>query len=173
MMKRPEFGCSGITSGRPCSVFLILTGLLAIGCALNPGPRQMYEGAPLPKEQVGIIRSGCIMGTGLSIMTTRIDGKDISDFCADFALLPGEHQIEVSAQRLGPKLETGTMGSERVMGAPRFPMGGIPDQTSQVIWSSPSTLQISCTVVAGKEVTIVGTGGAGQEWQARCQEREP
>jgi hypothetical protein len=113
------------------------------------------------------------MGTGLSIMTTQIDGKDISDFCADFALLPGEHQIDVSAKQLGPKLETGMMGSGRVMGAPPFPTGARPEQGSQVIWSSPSTLQISCTVVAGKEVTIVGTGGAGQEWQARCQEREP
>jgi hypothetical protein len=153
-------------------MFLILTGLLAIGCALNPDPLQMYEGAPLPKEQVGIIRSGCIMGNGLTIMTTQIDGKDISDFCADFALLPGEHQIEVSAKRLGPKLETGMMGSGRVMGAPPFPMSAGSEQRSEVIWSSPSTLRITCTVLAGKEVTIVGTGGVGQEWQARCQERE-
>lgn len=173
MIQRPDPGCFAIPSRGPCSAFLILTGLLAIGCALNPGPRQMYEGAPLPKEQVGIIRSGCMMGNGLTIMTTQIDGKEISDFCADFALLPGEHQIEVSAKQLGPKLETRMMGSGRVMGAPPFPMGAVPEQGYQVIWSSPSTLQITCTVLAGREVTIVGTGGVGQEWQARCQKREP
>jgi hypothetical protein len=132
----------------------------------------MYAGAPLPKELVGIIRSGCIAGSGLSIMTTQIDGKDVSDICADFALLPGEHQIEVSAKRLVPKLETGMMGSGSVLGGPPSPMDARPQQGSQVIWASPSPLRITCTVRAGQEVIIVGTGGVGQEWQARCQERK-
>ena len=130
MNPRPDLGVFGIAPQQSCSAFLILTGLLAIGCALNPSPRQMYEGAPLPKEQVGIVRTGCTTGSGLTIMTTQIDGKDIADGCADFALLPGEHQIELSAKQLAPKFETGMMGSGSVLGAPPTPMGARPDRKS-------------------------------------------
>ena len=151
------------------SAFLILTGLLAISCALSPSPRQMYEGAPLPKEQVGIVRSGCVAGPGLKIMTTQIDGKEISDVCADFALLPGEHQIELSAKQLSPKVEPSMLSSGSIPGPP--PKGARPEQSSQVIWASTSPLRITCTVQAGQEVTIVGARGTDQDWQARCQER--
>jgi len=48
----------------------------------------MYDGPPLPKEQGGIVRSGCIEQSGLTILTTQIDGKAIADGCTDFALLP-------------------------------------------------------------------------------------
>jgi hypothetical protein len=131
----------------------------------------MYEGAPLPKEQVGIVRSGCVAGPGLTIMTTQIDGKDISDVCADFALLPGEHQIELSAKQLTPKLEPSMLRSGSVLGAPPSPRGAQPEQGSQVIWASTSPLRITCTVRAGQEVSIVGARGMDQEWQARCQEK--
>ena len=171
MNPRPDLGVFGIAPQQSCSAFLILTGLLAIGCALNPSPRQMYEGAPLPKEQVGIVRTGCTTGSGLTIMMTQIDGKDIADGCADFALLPGEHQIELSAKQLAPKFETGMMGSGSVLGAPPTPMGARPDQEAQVIWASQSPLRITCTVQAGQELTIVGARGMGQDWRARCQER--
>lgn len=171
MIARHDPCCFGISSRQCCSVFLILTGLMAVGCVLTPSPQQMYEGEQLPEEQVGIVRSGCVVGSGLTIMTTQIDGKDISDVCADFALLPGDHQFELSAKRLVPKLETGMMGSGSVLGAPPSPPGARSDQASQVIWASPSPLRITCTVLAGQEVIIVGTGGmVGQEWQARCQE---
>jgi len=70
----------------------------------------MYEGPPLPREQIGILRSGCFAASGLTIMTTQIDGKDIADGCADFAVLPGEHHIELSAEQLAPKLEAHVMG---------------------------------------------------------------
>ena len=170
MIARPVHGCFGISSRRSCSAFLILTGLLAIGCAVSPGPRQMYEGAPLSKEQVGIVRSGCAAGPRLTIMTTQIDGKDISDVCADFALLPGEHQIELSAKQLAPKLEAGMRSTGSVLGAPS-PSGAQP-QGSQVIWASTSPLRITCTVRAGQDIIIVGARGMDQEWQARCQERE-
>jgi hypothetical protein len=172
MRARPDSGFSELSSRRSCSACLILTGLLAIGCALNPSPRQMYEGAPLPKEQVGIVRSGCVAGPGLTIMTTQIDGKGISDVCADFALLPGEHQIELSAKQLVPKIETDMTGTGTILGGPQSRMGPRPEQGSQVIWASTSPLQITCTVRAGQEVTIVGSRRMGQEWQARCQERE-
>ena len=76
----------------------------------------MYERAPLPKEQVGTVRSGCTAGAGLTIMTTKIDGKDISDVCADFALLPGEHQIELSAKQLSPKVEPSMLSSGSILG---------------------------------------------------------
>ena len=105
MMARPAPGVFGISSRRSCDAFLILTGLVAIGCALSPIPQKMYEGPPLPKEQIGILHSGCHMGSGLTIMTTQIDGKDIADGCADFALSPGDHHIELSAKQLSPKLE--------------------------------------------------------------------
>lgn len=159
----------GLASRRSCQAFLILTGLVALGCAQNLSPRQMYEGPPLPKEQVGIVRSGCIEAGGLTIMTTRIDGTDIADGCADFALLPGEHHLELSAKQQSPKAETNVMGSGMVMGRPT-PMGTRPEEVSQVIWASMSPLRITCRVQAGQEVIIVGAKGMGQDWQARCQE---
>jgi hypothetical protein len=169
MIARPDSSSFGISSPLLCSAFLILAGLLAIGCAMSPSPRQMYEGAPLPKEQVGIIRSGCTAGAGLTIMTTKIDGKDISDVCADFALLPGEHQIELSAKQLSPKVEPSMLSSGSILGPP--PKGARPEQSSQVVWASTSPLRITCTVRGGQEVIIVGARGMDQEWQARCQER--
>jgi hypothetical protein len=129
----------------------------------------MYEGPPLPKEQVGILRSGCTEGGGLTIMTTQIDGKDITDSCADFALLPGEHLLELSARQQSPKAQPPVIGSGMVFGRPT-PMGTRPEEVSQVIWASTSPLRITCRVQAGQEVMIVGTKGMGQDWQARCQE---
>lgn len=165
----PNFGpgCVGVSSCWSGSAFLMLTGLLAMGCMLGPGQKQMYEGPPLPKEQVGIVRSGCGMDSGLSIRVMQIDGKDVSDPCADFALLPGEHQLEVGAKRLAPALQTGTLRSGAVLGAPPAPFPAEARQ-EQVLWTSPSTLRISCTVGAGQEVIIIGSG-MGEEWGARCQ----
>ena len=174
MMARPAPGVFGISSRRSCYAFLILTGLVAIGCALSPIPQKMYEGPPLPKEQIGILHSGCHMGSGLTIMTTQIDGKDIADGCADFALSPGDHHIELSAKQLSPKLEKPyVMSSGTVLGRPPAPMGTWPEQDSQVIWASTSPLRITCTVQAGQEVNIVGTKGVGEDWSARCQEHTP
>jgi hypothetical protein len=160
-------GCFGVSQRWSGSAFLMLTGLLAMGCALGPGQTQMYEGPPLPKEQVGIVRNGCGMDSGLSIRVMQIDGKDVPDPCADFALLPGEHQLEVGAKRLAPALQTGTMRSGGVLGAPPAPFPAEARQ-EQVLWTSPSTLRITCRVMAGQEVIIIGTG-TGEEWGARCQ----
>jgi hypothetical protein len=106
-------------------------------------------------------------------MTTQIDGKDIADGCADFALPPGEHHIELSAKQLSPKLETYVVGSGVVLRPSPAPMGTRPEQDSQVIWASTSSLRITCTVQAGQEVIIVGTKGVGEDWSARCQEHTP
>jgi hypothetical protein len=133
----------------------------------------MYEGPPLPKEQIGILRSGCFAGNGLTIMTTQIDGKDIADGCADFALLPGEHHIELSAEQLAPKSEPYVMGSGSVLGASPVPPGARPEKVSSVIWASTSPLRITCTIQAGQEVIIVGTKGVGEDWLGRCQEHTP
>lgn len=173
MMARPAPGVFRISSRRSCDAFLILTGLVAIGCALSPSPQKMYEGPPLPKEQIGIFHSGCRMGSGLTIMTTQIDGKDIADGCAHFALSPGDHHIELSAKQLSPKLETYVVGSGNVLRPSPAPMGTRPEQDSQVIWASTSPLRITCTVQAGQEVIIVGTKGVGEDWSARCQEHAP
>ena len=80
----------GLSSRRCCHAFFILTGFAAIGCSQSLSPRQMYEGPPLPKEEVGIVRSGCTEESGLTIMTTQVDGKDITDGCADFAGVAGD-----------------------------------------------------------------------------------
>lgn len=134
----------------------------------------MYEGPPLPKEQIGILRSGCFAGSGLTITTTQIDGKDIADGCADFALLPGEHHIELSAEQLAPKLEAHVMGgSGSVLGASPVPMDARPEKVSPVIWASTSPLRITCMVQAGHEGIIVGTKGVGEGRLARCQEHTP
>lgn len=171
MMTRLASAAFGIASRQSWRIFLLLPGLLFPGCALNPGPRQMYEGPPLPKEQVGIIHSGCVARSGLTITTTKIDGKDVEDGCADFALLPGEHRLELTAKQLAPKLDGYVVGSGSVLGAPTTPMGARPEQMPHVIWASQSPLVIICTVRAGQEVAIVGARGAGQDWQAGCQER--
>ena len=159
----------GTSSWRLCGWFVSLMGFLCAGCVLAPAPRQMYEGAPLPKEQVGIVRSGCAPEGRLNIMILRIDGQEISDVCADFAVLPGEHQIELSAERVALSLAAPTMGSGGILGAPPSPAGASPQQGSRVIWRAQSPLRITCSVQAGKEVTIVGTGGTGPDWEARCQ----
>jgi hypothetical protein len=130
----------------------------------------MYEGPPLPKEQIGILRSGCFAGSGLTIMTTQIDGKDIADGCADFALSPGEHHIELSAKQLSPKLEPHYMVTPGNLPG-RAPIGARPEQVSQVIWASTSPLRITCRVQAGQEIIIIGTKGEGEDWLARCQEQ--
>ena len=132
----------------------------------------MYEGAPLPKEQVGIVRSGCVAGPGLAIMIVRLDDREITNGCADFAVLPGDHNLELSAKQLAPKIDTPMIRSGSVLGAPPSPMGATPDEESSVIWASSSPLRVTCSLRAGQEVTIVGARGMDQEWQARCQERE-
>ena len=134
----------------------------------------MYGGPPLPKEQIGILRSGCFAGSGLTLMATKIDGKDIADGCADFAVLPGEHHIELNAEQRAPKLEPYVMGgSGSVLGASPVPMDARPEKVSPVIWASTSPLRITCMVQAGQEIIIVGTKGVGEDWLARCQEHTP
>jgi hypothetical protein len=160
----------GTVSRRCCRAVLLLTGLVAVSCAQSLSPRQMYEGPPLPKEQVGIVRSGCTEGSGLTIMTTQIDGKDVTDGCADFALLPGEHHLELNAKQQSPKTEIPVTGSGMVFGRPT-PMASRPEEGSRVVWASTSPLRITCRVQAGKEVIIVGAQGMGDDWQARCQEQ--
>lgn len=162
---------AGASSWQRYGGCLTVVGLLCVGCAMSAGPVQMYEGASLPKEQVGIVRSGCKTGAGLTIMIVRIDDKDVTNVCADFALLPGDHHLELSAKRLAPKIDTPMIRSGSVLGAPPSPMGASPDEESPVIWASQSPLQLTCTIQAGQEVMIVGTGGMGQDWEARCQER--
>ena len=56
---------------------LVVAGILTGGCALRGSPVQMYEGPSLPKEQLGIVRSACKPGPGLTIMVVRIDDKDV------------------------------------------------------------------------------------------------
>jgi hypothetical protein len=170
MMTRPVPAVFRIASRRSGQLLLLLTGLMTIGCAQSLSPRQMYDGPPLPKEQVGIIRSGCTEGSGLTIMTTQIDGKEVADGCADFALLPGEHQLELSAKQQSPKAEIPVTGSGMVFGRPT-PMASRPEEGSRVVWASTSPLRITCSVRAGQEVIIVGSKGMGEDWQARCQEQ--
>lgn len=153
---------------------LILVGLLSSHCGLRAAPVQMYDGPSLPKEQVGIVRSACQTGAGLTIMIVRIDDKDVPNGCADFALLPGEHRLELSAKRLAPRIDTPAIRSGSVLGAPPSPSGaaskaeGLP-----VVWASTSPLRMICRLEAGQEVRIVGTVGAGTEWDAQCQRRSP
>lgn len=148
-----------------------MVGLLSAGCGLRASPVQMYEGPTLPKEQVGIVRSACKTGPGLTIMIVRIDDKDIPNVCADFALLPGDHSLEVSAKRLAPRMDTPMITSGSMMGAPSSPVSAAPDEESSVIWASSSPLRIICPVQAGQEITIVGSVRTGTDWQAQCQQR--
>jgi len=150
---------------------LTVMGFLCAGCVLGDRPVQMYEGAALPKEQVGIVRNACKTGPGLTIMVVRIDDKDVTDDCADFALLPGDHHFELSAKKLAPTIDTPMIRSGSVLGAPPSPVGPSRKEESSVIWSSSSPLRITCTVRAGQEVGIVGSAGTGSDWDARCQER--
>ena len=154
---------------RLCGGWFAVAALLTIGCGLGRSPVQMYEGASLPKEQVGVVRNACKTGPGLTIMVMRIDDKDVSNGCADFALLPGDHHLELSAKRLGLKIDTPMIRSGSVLGAPPSPAGATPDEELPVIWASSSPLRIPCRVEAGQEVTIVGNAGTGPDWEARCQ----
>ena len=158
-----------ISSRQLFGAFLSILGLWCLGCTLNPAPRQMYDGPVLPKEQVGIIRTGCAPEGKLNIMVLRLDGKEISDVCADFAVLPGEHQLELSAEQMAMALAAPPMASGGVLGAPVGGMSGTAQHPPQVVWRSETPLRISCAVVAGKEVTIAGNRTAGPDWQARCQ----
>ncbi|HWC50770.1 MAG TPA: hypothetical protein VG453_03750 [Nitrospira sp.] len=151
---------------------LVLVGLLAAGCGLRASPVQMYEGPVLPQEQVGVVRSACQTEPGLTIMIVRIDDKDVPNVCADFALLPGEHTLELSAKRLGPSIETPMIRSGSVLGAPPSPSGAGSSEELPVVWASTSPLRITCNIQAGQEVTIVGHVGTGQDWDAQCQKRK-
>src|SRR5262245_54828914 len=106
-----------------CGGCLIVLGMLSDGCGLKASPVQMYEGAPLPNEQVGIVRSACTTGPGLTIMIARIDEKNVPNVCSDFALLPGDHKLELNAKRLGPKIDTPMIRSGSALGAPPTPVG--------------------------------------------------
>ena len=152
---------------------VVVVGLLVGGCGLKASPVQMYEGASLPKEQVGIVRSACKTGPGLTIMIVRIDDKDIPNSCADFALLPGDHDLELSAKRLAPRIDTPMIRSGSVLGAPPSPSGAASEAELPVIWASTSPLGIMCGLQAGDEVTIVGNVGTGPDWEATCQKRAP
>src|SRR6476469_1696485 len=161
------------TSSWPlCGGCLIVVGLLG-GCALRASPVQMYEGASLPKEQVGIVRSACKTGPGLTIMIVRIDSKDIPNVCADFALLPGDHTLELSAKRLAPRIDTPMIRSGSMMGAPPTTYGATTDEDQPVVWASTSPLRIMCSLQAGQEVTIVGNVGTASDWEAQCRQRAP
>jgi len=149
---------------------LVVAGILTGGCALRASPVQMYEGPSLPKEQVSILRAACKTTPGLTIMIMRIDDKDVRNGCADFALLPGDHQLELSAKQLAPRIDTPMIRSGSAMGAPPSTIGASQDEDLPVIWASSSPLRISCTLRPGQEVTITGTARTGPEWQAQCQE---
>lgn len=152
---------SGTTSRVSPGWLSIVTGALWAGCVLNPGALQMYDGPSLPKEQVGIVRSGCVSEGGLTIMVVSIDGRAVANACSDFALLPGEHRFELTAERRAPSLGAPMMGSGGVLGAPPSGISGEPRQGSRVLWQSPSPLVIVCQLRAGQEVVIVGSGGMG------------
>jgi hypothetical protein len=149
-----------------------MLGLLGGGCAIKAGPIQLYDGPSLPREQIGIVRSACQTGPGLTIMIVRIDGKDVNNGCADFALLPGDHTLELSAKRLGPRIETPMIRSGSVLGAPPSPSGAGSSKELPVVWASTSPLRITCSIQAGEEVTIIGKAGTEQDWDAQCQKRQ-
>ena len=149
---------------------LLQTAALTMGCAGSLSPQHMYDGPPLPKEQVAIVHSGCVERSGLTIMTMQIDGKDTADGCGDFALLPGQHHIELSAKQQSPKTDAPMMSSGMVLGGRPAPTSAGSNEASRVIWASTSPLQITCTLHAGQEVIIAGIKGMGEDWQARCED---
>src|SRR5688572_29881117 len=104
---------------------LVVAGILTGGCALRASPVQMYEGPSLPKEQVSILRAACKTTPGLTIMIMRIDDKDVRNGCADFALLPGDHQLELSAKQLAPRIDTPMIRSGSATGPPPSTIGEI------------------------------------------------
>ena len=161
----------GISSWQLYGGGLVVAGILTGGCALRASPVQMYEGPSLPKEQVSILRAACKTTPGLTIMIMRIDDKDVRNGCADFALLPGDHQLELSAKQLAPRIDTPMIRSGSAMGAPPSTIGASQDEDLPVIWASSSPLRISCTLKTGQEVIIVGNAGKGSDWEARCRER--
>jgi hypothetical protein len=158
-----------LSAGRVGGGLVGLLAIVSVGCVLSPTPKQMYDGAPLPKEQVGVVRSGCAPEGNLNIMVLRIDGREVSDVCADFAVLPGEHQLELGAERVATTLAAPPMGTGGVLGAPPATAARTQQQGPRVVWQGESPLRITCTVQAGQEVTIAGTAGTGTDWQARCQ----
>jgi hypothetical protein len=85
--------------------------------------------------------------------------------------LPGDHEIELSAEQVAPRLAAPTMSSGGVLGAPPSAIGGVPQQGSQVVWQSPTKHKITCTVHAGTEINIIGTSTSATDWTPRCQER--
>ena len=155
---------------RSWQAYLLQTAALTMGCAGSLSPQHMYDGPPLSKEQVAIVHSGCIERSGLTITTMRIDGKDTADGCRDFALLPGEHHIELSAKQQSPQTDAPMMSSGMVLGGRPAPTSARPNEASRVIWASTSPLQITCTLHAGQEVIIAGIKGMGEDWQARCED---
>ncbi|HKT35039.1 MAG TPA: hypothetical protein VJR03_09420 [Nitrospira sp.] len=150
---------------------LIVVGLLSDGCALRASPVQMYEGPSLVKDEVGIVRSACKTGPGLTIMIVRIDDKNIKDVCADFALLPGDHTLELTAKKMAPRMDTPMISSGTMMGAPPSPIGATPDDDLPVIWASSSPLRITCTLHGGQEVAVIANVGTGRDWEAECRPR--
>ena len=150
---------------------LIVVGLLSDGCGLRAGPVQMYEGPLLVNQEIGIVRNACKTGPGLTIMIVRIDDKDIKEVCADFALLPGDHILELTAKEMGPRMDTPMISSGTMMGAPPSRIGATPDDDLPVIWASSSPLRITCSLHAGQEVTIIGNIGTGRDWEAECRPR--
>src|SRR5690349_24535492 len=150
----------------------LMVAALLSSCALKTSPAQMYDGPALPKEQIGIVRSACKTGPGLTITIVRIDGKDIPNGCADYALLPGEHKIELSAKRLAPRMDTPMIRTGSVLGAPPSPSGASASEELPVVWASTSPLSITCTLQAGEEVVILGNV-TSSDWDATCQRRSP
>ena len=87
----------------------------------------------------------------------------------DFALLPGDHSLELSAKRLAPKMDAPVITSGSMMGAPPSPRGAASSEELPVVWASTSPLTMTCTVHEGRTVIIVGRIGTGNDWHAECQ----
>jgi hypothetical protein len=148
---------------------VIVGALLSAACTLKPAAVQMYDGPPLPREHIAILSGACQTGPGLTIMILRIDGKHVPNACTDFALLPGDHSLELSAKRLAPKMDAPVITSGSMMGAPPSPRGAASSEELPVVWASTSPLTMTCTVHEGRTVIIVGRIGTGNDWHAECQ----
>ena len=166
-------GNSRMSSWQRCGGCLIVEGILTAGCALRASPVQMYEGPSLPKEQVSILRSACKTTPGLTIMIMRIDDKDVRNGCGVFSLLPGDHQLELSAKQLAPRIDTPMIRSGSATGPPPSTIGASQDEDLPVIWASSSPLRLRSTRMSGQVAFIVGTAGGGRDGDARCRERAP